>query len=202
MPLLGSGRPLPTTFGLDGRAAAVGRLITGWARLDWWPAHPVRVKLEDEEGHAHRVGSPDSPQGNMRWPFRINLGRTGLRGSRIQISALLPDGRWQTLPDAPLLLERAVRLTRSDIAIARPTNRAPQVAAPRPCDIIIPVFRGLRETLACIDSVLQTVGRHTRIVVVNDATEDSALAAALKGSLRISALPCSTMTSTWVSWPR
>ncbi len=45
--------------------------------------------------------------------------------------------------------------------------------------MIIPVYRGRRETLACIDSVLATAEAHARIVVVDDATDDRELAAAL-----------------------
>jgi GT2 family glycosyltransferase len=181
VPLLGSVGTLPSKFGLDGRATGTGRLITGWARLDWLPSQPVQLRFEDEAGHTHRVTTGEVVQPNLRWPFRVDLRRAGIRGSRIRISAQLPDGRWQTLPDAPLLLEGAVRLSRSDTRASRRRVNSPNVQRTQRCDVIIPVFRGLRETLACIDSVLKTVDRHTRVVVVNDATDDIALAAALEG---------------------
>ena len=44
--------------------------------------------------------------GRSRW----NRAAPACRGSRIRITAQLPDGRWQPLPDTPLLLGRALRL--------------------------------------------------------------------------------------------
>ena len=41
------------------------------------------------------------------------------------------------------------------------------------------LYKGLKETLACIDSVLATLGDRARAIVIDDATEDAALAAAL-----------------------
>ena len=45
--------------------------------------------------------------------------------------------------------------------------------------MIIPVYRGREATLACIDAVLATVDHTARLVVVDDATDDPALALAL-----------------------
>jgi GT2 family glycosyltransferase/glycosyltransferase involved in cell wall biosynthesis len=49
----------------------------------------------------------------------------------------------------------------------------------RKVDVIIPVYAGLHETLACIDSVLSTIGQETRCVVVDDCSPDPDLIAAL-----------------------
>jgi GT2 family glycosyltransferase/glycosyltransferase involved in cell wall biosynthesis len=61
---------------------------------------------------------------------------------------------------------------------------APPPPAPRPrrtdaTAIVIPVYRGRDITLACIDSVRATIGRHDEIIVVNDASPEPALVAAL-----------------------
>jgi GT2 family glycosyltransferase len=180
VPLLGSGNSLPSKFGLDGRATGTGHLITGWARLGWQPNHRPQLLFEDEGGRMHRPRSRNLARHDLRWPFRIDLHRAGIRGSRFRISAELPDGRWQSLPDSPLLLEGAVRLPRFNASAKHHRVSFPEVRRTKWCDVIIPVFRGIRETLACIDSVLKTVDRHTRVVVVNDATDDTALAAALE----------------------
>ncbi len=45
--------------------------------------------------------------------------------------------------------------------------------------VVIPAYRGLRHTLACLASVLDTVPRGTQVVVVDDASPEPELAAAL-----------------------
>ena len=50
----------------------------------------------------------------------------------------------------------------------------------RPIDVIIPVYRGVAETMACIDSVLADPMAGMRVVVVEDASPDAALVVALE----------------------
>jgi GT2 family glycosyltransferase len=187
MPLLGSGARLPPNFALDGRAECTGTHLSGWVRLGWSPTRPVRVRLEDENGD-HASGGEEHPAGlNGRWPFEIDLATAGLKGARLVIAAQLPDGRWQPLPDSPLLLEAAVctagcsQESLSDWLPCAP--RAPVENKPVErasiTDVIIPVYRGREESLACIDSVLETTDGSAHIVVVDDASEDAALTEAL-----------------------
>jgi len=49
-----------------------------------------------------------------------------------------------------------------------------------PVDVIIPVYRGVEVTLDCIHSVLATVAAPHRILVIDDATPEPELAAALR----------------------
>jgi GT2 family glycosyltransferase len=191
IPLLGSAHRLPTEFSLDGRTETEGDWILGWARLGWLPRQPLRLKFEDEIGNSHELTMQGAARPGFKWPFRLNVRSAGLRGGRIDIKALLPDGRWQPLPDAPLLLARAVRFPdskpsrlprwRKDASAA--PRRAAVLASPPgpepPVDVVIPVYKGLQETLSCIDSVLATVGSSARVIVIDDATEEAALAAAL-----------------------
>ena len=188
VPLLGSGRRLPWEFALDGRADSDGGRITGWARVGWLPTQPVQLCFDDEQGHYHRSRTNNIARSGNRWPFRIDARRAGLRGSCIRITAQLPDGRWQPLPDTPLLLARAVRL--KDRKPARlphwrteclPAKRMRNASSGHAAliDVVIPVYRGREETLSCIDSVLATIGEWGRVIVIDDATEDRALAAAL-----------------------
>ena len=185
-PLLGSGLAIPTDFALDARATSSGRRLIGWVRLGWLPTRPVRLRIEDEHGHSRTARTGPVAQPCWRWPFKIDLRGSGLHGNTIRICALLPDGRWQPLPDSPLLLEPAARLAgRKSVRLAhwsaRP--RAPLGRAlsqnQRLTDVIIPVYRGREETLACINAVLATADASARIVVVDDATDDSELATAL-----------------------
>jgi GT2 family glycosyltransferase len=186
VPLLGSGRRLPLDFSLDGRADSHGNRISGWARVGWLPAQPVHLHFEDENGHSHRASTRRVARPGFRWPFCIDARGAGLRGGRIRITAQLPDGRWHPLPDTPLLLARALRSTDlKPVRLPRWSREIPASSASAlperaaPIDVVVPVYRGRQETLACIDAVLQSVGECARTIVVDDATQDNVLAAAL-----------------------
>ncbi|HLZ98170.1 MAG TPA: glycosyltransferase, partial [Steroidobacteraceae bacterium] len=185
--LLGSEQGPPADFGLDGRAADtfVGRRVSGWARMGWRPDRPLDLCIEDENGHRRVIKTGKLPKPGLRWPFTLDLRELGIDGNRLRISARTPDGRWQPLPDSPLLLTPAIRSpSRKPKALGRwrvtstgsssgPTpQRAPSV------DIIIPVYRGRQDTLRCIDSACSTAPQAT-VIVVDDATDDPVLAAAL-----------------------
>jgi GT2 family glycosyltransferase len=189
--LLGSGARIPADFSIDGRSTSRGRIIRGWARLGWRPARPLRLRIEDENGRCVTARTLRVPQPGWRWPFQISLRAAGLRGSRIRISAQRPDGRWEPLPDSPLLLESAVRLPRQRGIFAARARAKPAVKRAPRTDIIIPVYRGREETLACIESVLSTIDAQAQVLVVDDATEDRALQSALErmaGAGRITVL--------------
>jgi GT2 family glycosyltransferase/glycosyltransferase involved in cell wall biosynthesis len=180
VPLLGSGCRIPCEFGLDGRADTSGRYIKGWSRLRWLPARPLRLRFEDERGACHQARSKSIPTAGFRWPFQIDPRDASLGGDRINISAQLPDGRWQSLPDTPLLFERAVRPTETRSPPPR-SNRPTPSGGQRAkwVDIIIPVYRGLKETLDCINSVLASAVPQACVLVIDDATDEPALATAL-----------------------
>ena len=185
VPLLGSGARIPPDFALDARASS-GRCVTGWVRVGWLPTRPVRLRFEDENGHCGTAMTSRAALPGWRWPFQFDRRAARLRGSRIQIFAQRPDGGWQPLPDSPLLLEPAVRLAgRKPVRLpawrARPSRVRGQdhVKRAKFTDVIIPVYRGREETLACIDAVLTTIDHAVRVVVVDDATEDPMLAGAL-----------------------
>ena len=183
MPLIGSGTCIPTDFSLDGRALNSGSRLTGWVRIGWLPKRPLRVRVEDEAGTRGTAATAQVALSGGRWPFKFDLRAAGVRGSRITISAHLPDGRWQALPDSPLLLEREVRsVQKPRKSGVRASPARLRLAATEPSkitDVIIPVYRGREETLACIESVLATVDHDARVIAVDDATDDAALAQAL-----------------------
>jgi GT2 family glycosyltransferase len=181
--LLGSGARLPPCFALDGRITEAGGRLGGWARLGWSPSMPLKLRLDDGRvSHTTRASNASGAEGTFDVPLR----EVGLLGSCIDVSARLPDGRWQPLPDSPLLLESAVRLkdgrTRrplaSELRFARAEREATLERAA--CtDIIVPVYGGRDATLACLESVLATLDDTTSLTVVDDATEDLALIAGL-----------------------
>jgi GT2 family glycosyltransferase len=186
-PLLGSGSHTRADFSVDGRVQSRGKRIAGWARIGWSPTHPMRLRIEDEEGGSCEASTRDVAGPSWRWPFAFDLRAAKLSGNRIGVSAQLPDGRWQPLPDAPLLLEPALWLGgrkseplppwSASSARARHPRFTPKHA--KATDVIIPVYGNREATLACIDAVLATIDDTARLVVVDDASEDPALSDAL-----------------------
>ena len=177
-PLLGSGARTPVDFNIDGRTTSRRRHLHGWVRLGWWPARPLRLGLEDDAGHRALAHTQRVPQPGWRWPFVLSLRALGLSGSRIQLSAQRPDGRWEPLPDSPLLLTPALRLSRRR-ARSAPAPVQSTMKRARCTDVIIPVYGAREEALSCIESVLATAGTAAHIVVVDDASPDRALKLAL-----------------------
>ncbi len=183
--LLGSGSSVPERFALDGRTESRGRRVRGWALLGWSPARAMRIRFEDETGRHYVARTAREASG--RGLFEIDLRAAGLPGGRIEVTAELPDGRRQPLPDSPLLLAPALRLPgRAPAPLGRwgalaSRRRSGKSASHRArlTDVIIPVYRGREETLACIESVLASVDRRTPVVVVDDASDDPVLIAAL-----------------------
>jgi GT2 family glycosyltransferase len=182
--LLGSGSRVPEDFALDGRTESRGRHLTGWARVGWSPMRTLRIRFEDETGR-HAVARTVH-EASGRQPFDVDWRAAGLRGARIKVMAELPDGRRQPLPDSPLLLAPALRVVRRtplplrrwDARATRPRSE-PSCKRARLTDVIIPVYRGREETLACLESVLASVDRKTPVLVVDDASDDPILVAAL-----------------------
>jgi GT2 family glycosyltransferase/glycosyltransferase involved in cell wall biosynthesis len=185
--LIGSGVQVAPDFGLDGRIDCRGGKLSGWVRLGWAPARPVRLRIEDERGVRITAKTGGVAQSVWQWPFQVDLRAARLRGHQLKIAAELPDGRWQALPDSPLLLEPALRLPGGrprrlpnwGSAVSRPRLTRALTRKPPLTDVIIPVYRGREHALACINAVLATLDSSARLVVVDDASDDRQLAAAL-----------------------
>jgi GT2 family glycosyltransferase len=181
--LLGSGAAAVPDFGVSGTCTAVGRHIQGRVRIAWAAQKRIGLIVQDERGASvSAMAGGVADLGGERC-FSLDLKRHGVRGNRIQISARVPTGEWQPLPDMPLLLDDAVRLPPAQTLKVRwikggLVRKGLQPRTRRPVDIIIPVYRGRVETLLCIDAVLSTAPQ-ARVVVVDDATDDPKLKVAL-----------------------
>jgi GT2 family glycosyltransferase len=66
----------------------------------------------------------------------------------------------------------------ADIVGLPPTHALP--AGPRPVLVVVPVYRGLKVTMECIDSVLAARGPYESLLVVVDASPEQQLVDALK----------------------
>ncbi len=182
-PLIGSGLKFPSHFGLDGRATSTRRGISGWARIGWSPARRPELRVQDDEGRTYSIKTGKVPLAGYHWPFALATSGRTIHGGRLHFAVRLPDGNFSPLPDSPLILDwavkpRGLRVARLPPARAMsPVSGAPRNARPS-IDIIIPVFRGREETLACINAALATKG-DAALVVIDDASDDPQLAEAL-----------------------
>ena len=69
-------------------------------------------------------------------------------------------------------------------AALRGASMSCRAAPGRGMAVVVPVYRGLAVTLSCLEAVFATVPAGTRVVVVDDATPEPELAAALDGLAR------------------
>lgn len=177
LPLAAGERVLPVDFRLQGHCTASGRAISGDARLAWAPTLELSLELRDEQGKCRRLRT-------RAGRYRIDADRAGL-GDEIRVCVQLPDGRSAELPDSPIVFKRALdrRLRKLQPQSARAQGRAARRSPP--VDVVIPVYSGRDETLACIESVCRsTAGVASTILVIDDATPEPALAADLDALAR------------------
>jgi GT2 family glycosyltransferase/glycosyltransferase involved in cell wall biosynthesis len=162
---LGSPIDIQAIIRTEGFVERVPGGIAGWA---WHPADPdadptLRIV---QDGRTQTLTATD-----LSIAFRGTQALARPRGFAVTIDTTRPlrvlgdDGR--DLLGSPL----------GGPARARPAPR------PRPgagVTIVVPVYRGLAQTLACVTSVLATIAAPDRLVVVDDASPDPVLIAALK----------------------
>jgi GT2 family glycosyltransferase/glycosyltransferase involved in cell wall biosynthesis len=177
---LGSPVALAAIRRIEGVVACDGGGLDGWA---WHPGDPERepvlhlvpalgerVRIRAEPGthdvaggralaRARRFHVPARTLARLRGPFAV-------RG---------PDGA--ALLGSPL--DPAAISAGIPADVVGPSPPVGLVRRRRKVDVVIPVYAGHETTLACLDSVLAQSGRGVRVVVVDDATPEPALAAAL-----------------------
>ena len=181
--LVGSPVALPRFAGLEGFVEAAGNGIEGWA---WCPADPARcpvIRIEGPNGVIERLLAEDAGDTGHDRPFArpraIRLGRADLGPLGVPLSVTGLDGRHLLgSPIEPGLASYAgpgLVPVWADVnaGAAKPGGERP------PTDIVIPVYRGAAETLACVASVLACKPRMSRVIVVDDASPDERLVAEL-----------------------
>jgi GT2 family glycosyltransferase/glycosyltransferase involved in cell wall biosynthesis len=123
-------------------------------------AGPLRVTAANG---AELAGSPVDPGAELRAAMWVARCAAALEPARIGASRPAPSGP----ADLP---------TEADL-------RGPGAVAPlaplRPVAVVVPVYRGLGLTLACLESVLGSCPTGTPMIVVDDATPEPDLARAL-----------------------
>ncbi|MDQ2104715.1 glycosyltransferase, partial [Azospirillum isscasi] len=172
--------------GGDSESARSDWALSGWAWCPGDPPQSVTVRVEDETGHAVTVAADRPMEGAQaegvesgRYGFLIDPVTAGLSPGLLHVTA---GPGAQPLAGSPLPWPGpggtgpggTGRL--STPAGPRPPRPA-RLRSPAPVvDVVVPVYRGREETMACLRSVLAAEDRTPReIVVIDDASPDADL---------------------------
>ena len=196
-PCLGSPLSVAAIIAVEGVVEARECGLQGWA---WHPADPERDPVLAIGGRAVTASAPAAD---------VVLARPLARPRRFALpaKAIAQDGATSVLTSSGRHLVGSPidpgMETRTAVALARavpsPMAAPPHAAIladapvprnvraavrPRPVDVVVPAYRGRAQTLACLDSVLAAVPRGTRVWVVDDASPEPDLVAALEALAR------------------
>jgi GT2 family glycosyltransferase/glycosyltransferase involved in cell wall biosynthesis len=190
VPLLGSPIDLAAIGVTEGfvEATAAGGL-SGWA---WHPGDPARDPVLAIAGEtilqltARDVREHNRTMPPLARPRHFTVSAADLPAGALHVTG--PDGR--DLLGSPLDpgLERrsAAALAAGQAPLWAPVwadvvGTAPN-GSPRtgPVDVVVPVYGGFEQTMACLDSVLATLPHGSRLHVVDDCSPDPRLTAALQ----------------------
>lgn len=204
--LLGSPIDLARHRLVEGFVAAEGAGLAGWA---WHPANPgAPVTLRVETTTGQRVAAPLRTAGPAEYPdqdrlttpqaFRLDGAALADCGGLVH----LRDASGRDLTGSPLVPDQWARSARSLAArgagggrltlpshallplwvdTSSPARRGPQRPARKTVGlaVILPVYRGRETTLLCLTRLLASIPRGTKIIVVDDASPEPELSAAL-----------------------
>lgn len=187
-PLLGARPDRAALLHVTGAVMADGQGMTGWAFMPARPDQPPGLSISDD-AHGRRapvlsrqwgtgwddIAGPGVPV----WGFGMAWADLAPQG---MVHVTLSDGRQLTGSPLPVCLPRARQVFPNMRRRVRIPANLPGRAAR--CRVVIPVYADRVRTLACLDSVFDTLARRsdgtaTEIMVVDDATPDPALALAL-----------------------
>jgi GT2 family glycosyltransferase/glycosyltransferase involved in cell wall biosynthesis len=178
--LVGSGLLLPPVLTVESHLEPATTSMDLWVRFPSCPDYHAPLRILDETGASIRPKPRKKLAGSSH--FTLVRPRTGLSGARWTMEIRDPFGRWQRLPGSPFLWPEAARAglpKGRPLKVGSRTRTPPKRVRRRVTDIIIPVYAGLHETIACLDSVLAHLDSSMRVVVVDDATPEPAIASHL-----------------------
>ncbi len=186
-PLLGSPLDVRSILRTEGFVEWSGEGLRGWL---WHPGEPERaprLSIVGADGSRRRLrldafAEQIDSETPLARPRRLLVPAAGLPQGALRL--LDEDDRALTgSPIDPGPLRRMTAPRRGPRPIpAGYLGRDPSSRPPNPdFDVVIPVYRHLRRTLECIDGVRESIPPGTRIVVVEDASPEPALCAALDG---------------------
>ncbi len=177
--LLGSPVELSAITRVEGFVERASGGVSGWA---WHPASPdldpdlrVATRSHAQDCWDTRCITATSMLSEVEGTMPLARPRAFFVPSGPEDDVQVTDASGRHVLGSPLVGER-VAASASHAGMCQAT-----VDPDLPVDVVIPVHRGLRTTRACLDSVIATVEPPHRIVVVDDASPDPALVAALDG---------------------
>ena len=206
-PLVGSPIQIAAIARVEGFVAGHDGVLSGWVLQPADAGLDPEITVRAIDGSATMTlvaRGPATPLRPMTRPRGFRLESAQLARFAGALEVLGPDGRH--LYGSPLDPGQERRSALAAVAATRrlfpasPADRkraTPPIDLPglpaditgtkppgpwrkRPVDVVIPVYRGLAETMACIATVLDTVGRGVRVLVVDDCSPEPALVAALQ----------------------
>ncbi len=188
-PMLGSPIPLAPFAGVEGFVEALAGGVVGWAWHPVDPAQPPVLRCEGPLGARNLVARLPAEDVGLERPLaqprRFTLTAAEVQALGTPLSVRGPDGRhlMGSPIDPGIEARAAVDPAHAGFAPVWADTVGPAAmpaARIRQVDVVIPVYRGRVETLACLGSVLGTIPRGTRVIVVEDASPDPGLVSALE----------------------
>jgi GT2 family glycosyltransferase len=182
--LLGSPIDAAAIAATAGCVAAVDGGLTGWA---WYPGDqdldPV-LTIRPARGPGRIIitatdttAKIDSSNGPLGRPRSFTVAAPELQGLRGSLRVLGRDGK--DLLGSPLNPGAVLKVAPLPVAFAMPRMSGRVSRRRPPADVVVPVYGGAGHTLACLASVLAALPRASRLIVIDDASPDRQLAAAL-----------------------
>ncbi len=175
--LLGEPLDMAALARVMGLVAAKKNGLSGWATRPAWSEAPPDLIFQDASGkqRAVKFGRPlpaddDAPL-LPRHSFRISPAQ--LRGLIPPFSLLGPDGAHlmgSPLDPAMLAIPPISASYRGKLPARPGEHRAPLA-------IIVPVYRGLKDTQACLAALFNAAPQRAKLILVDDSTPEAALAA-------------------------
>jgi GT2 family glycosyltransferase/glycosyltransferase involved in cell wall biosynthesis len=164
--------------------------LTGWA---WHPGDPdldpeLTISPVERGSGITIVASATSGRidgaGLLSRPRGFALAASELRGMFGSLHVRGPDGK--DLLGSPLdpRAERIAVAAVQPVAALVPSQRPARPRPPPAVDVVVPVHGSAGHALACLDSVLASLRRGSRLIVIDDASPDRTLAAALTEQAR------------------
>ena len=172
--LLGAAPDLAALHRVEGLVSAEGGDLTGWACRPAAPDAPPVLTLTGANGKHRAVPFGEVLPPDDDAPF---LRRYAFRLSRSQLQDFTPPYALRGADGVDLLGSPLGPLTQAPVPAARRGPARRGIPARKALAVVVPVYRGLGETQACLASLRAALPARAKLIVVDDATPEPELAA-------------------------
>jgi GT2 family glycosyltransferase/glycosyltransferase involved in cell wall biosynthesis len=161
---------------VEGVVSVIDGSLIGWASRPAAPTGPISLTLRDAAGREKKIvfGNPLQPDDIAPFARRLSFALPGgaLKGFLPPLRVIGPGGA--DLFGSPLdpAAEAAIRPVPAAFIGPRIATRPRRAKLA----VVVPVYRGLDATQACLYALLAALPAGARIIVVDDATPEPALA--------------------------